>query len=198
MRPLAERFGLCPLAWPDLLLFVPRPAHESTIPVLAELFGWLTLCPWNPYFRRICDFPSVTGLLQLLLSDLRNPFFSGGDPFFESENHRPLAFLFELPSQTQLSTTFLPFLRLKPRLTYLLVTKAPLCGRTSTSLWDRIPQLYHFHESPSMRYTFAPTSTLCPTDCARTAGAETGWCFAGSRKSGFSVSCFFFCTGGCS
>jgi len=60
---------------------------------LAELFGWLTLCLWNPYFRRICDFPSGTGLLQLLLSDLRYPLFSGGDPFIESENHRPLATL---------------------------------------------------------------------------------------------------------
>jgi hypothetical protein len=64
--------------------------------------------------------------------------------------------------------------------------------KTKQSLWDRIPRLYHFHESPSMRYTFAPTSTLCPIDCARTPGAETGWCFAGSRKSGFSVNCFFF------
>lgn len=99
---------------------------------------------------------------------------------------------------TRIFVVFVTFLRLTflPRLTFFLVTKAPLCGRTSTSLWDRIPRLYHFHESPSMRYTFAPTSTLCPTDCARTAGAETGWCFAGSRKSGFSVSCFFFSTGG--
>ncbi len=63
VRPLAERFGLCPFARPDLLLFVLRPAHELTIPVLAELFGWLTLCPWNPCFRRICYFPSGTGLL---------------------------------------------------------------------------------------------------------------------------------------
>lgn len=103
--------------------------------------------------------------------------------FIESENHRPLAFL----SWAQLfclSWDSKPFL---PRLTYLLVTKAPLCGRTSTGQDSTILSF-----SCSMRYTFAPTSTLCPTDCAWTAGAETGWCFAGSRKSGFSVSCFFF------
>jgi len=39
--------------------------------------------------------------------------------------------------------------------------KVSLCEKTSTSLLDGIPRLYHFHESLSMRYTFASTSTLC-------------------------------------
>ena len=43
-----------------------------------------------------------------------------------------------------------------------------------------------------MRYTFAPTSTLCPIDCARTSGAESGWCFAGPGKADSQLAVFFF------
>lgn len=41
---------------------------------------------------------------------------------------------------------------------------------TASYLGDRIPRLSYLNESP---YLVAPTSTLCPTDCARTAGAQT-------------------------